>query len=44
MQALGCLTAALLLGLGAAEVRELDDKSWASVEDKNVFVMFQAPW
>jgi len=40
-----CILAATLVGLAAAQLKELDDKSWAAAtEGKNVFVMFQAPW
>jgi len=46
MRVLRCLTAATLLGLGvASNFKELDDKNWGSAtENRNCFIMFQAPW
>jgi len=46
MASLRCVTLVTLLGLAtASNFKEVDDKSWAAAtENKNVFVMFQAPW
>jgi len=46
MRVLCCLAAAALVGLtAAANLKELDDKNFAaSTENRNSFIMLQAPW
>jgi hypothetical protein len=47
VKAFGCIAAVVLASTASAasDFMELDEKNWAAMtENRNCFVMFQAPW